>query len=108
MSKPASTAAHQEELALSSVASHLVFPGRVTLYVSEVAKALSIEPRQVIDLITCGDLVAINISATRAGAKSSDQMTAEERRAISRTHWRIPVSAYDAFIAARNNLQNPA
>lgn len=94
----------QDELALSSVASHAVFPGRTSLYVSEVAKALAIDPRQVVDLIIGGDLVGINISATRGSGKPSDQMSAEERRAVSRTHWRIPVSAYDAFIAARKSL----
>jgi hypothetical protein len=81
-----------------------VWPGRRTLYASEVADALSITPRQVVDLIVCGDLVAINISAqreTKIVALSSEEMTAEERRRVPRTHWRVPVSAFDAFIAAR-------
>ncbi len=95
----------QDELALSSVASHSLFPGRSTLYVSEVARALSITPQQVIDLIVCGpDLVGINISANRGGGKPSSEMSAEERGGVPRNHWRIPVSAYDAFLQKRKSL----
>lgn len=104
MSRAASTAAtQQEELALSSVAAHTVFPGRTTLYVAEVARALSIEPQQVIDLIVGGDLVAIRISATRGEPQQSSEMTREGRTRIPRAHWRIPVSAYDAFLQARKS-----
>ena len=94
----------QEELALASVASHKLFPGRVTLYVHEVAHALSITPRQVIDLILCLDLVGIDISANRGAGKPSSEMTEEERNKVTRTHWRIPVSAFDAFIQNRKSL----
>jgi hypothetical protein len=81
----------QEELPLSSVASHRLFPGRITLYVHEVARALGITENQVIVHIEALDLEAIDISRSSrlAGAKTP------------RTHWRIPVSAYDAFIEKR-------
>jgi hypothetical protein len=88
----------QEELALSSVLSHALFPGRTTLYVAEVAKALHTSEQQVLALIeewqqtgTTG-LRAINIAngpasaAFKAGNKSA------------RGCYRIPVSGYDDFI----------
>jgi hypothetical protein len=101
--RPAKSNPAQEELALSSVAPHRLFPGRTTLYLAEVAGALSITSRQVADLITGGDLMAINISASRGAGKSSAEMTAEERRKVPRTHWRVPVSAYDAFLQSRRS-----
>ena len=103
MNRPAANAV-QDELPLASVLSHAVFPGRSTLYVSEVAKALSIEPRQVIDLILCGDIEAVSISATREGsAKNSTQMDGAERARVPRTHWRVTVSGYDFFLRKRSN-----
>ena len=105
MTRSASAAASpQAELPLSSVLSHAVFPGRSTLYVSEVAKALSIESRQVLDLILFGDLEAVSISASRKdGAKNSTQMERVERLLVPRTHWRVTVSGYDAFLRKRSN-----
>ncbi len=93
----------QEELALSSVAAHRLFATRSTIYVHEVARALSISEQQVIDLIVSGDLVAINISANRGAGQPSAEMTPEARRRVSRTHWRVPVSAYDAFLGRRKS-----
>lgn len=93
----------QEELALASVRAHALFPGRVTLYLHEVAKALSISERQVVDLIVCGDLLAIGISANRGAGKPSTEMTAAERQRVTRNHWRVPVSAFDAFVNARKS-----
>jgi hypothetical protein len=106
MKKPA-TDQGQEELALMSVASHQLFGTRSTLYVKDVKRAWSISEDQVVRLIVSGDLGAINISAKPLAKKGSAEMTPEERKAIPRNHWRIPVSAYDDFIAKRNNLTNP-
>jgi hypothetical protein len=74
---------------LAGVLSSKLFPGRTTLFVHEVAKALSISAPQVIDLIAEGLLSAIEI--TGAGNKSRRQ------------HWRIPASAYDEYLQRRNN-----
>ncbi len=90
----------QEELPLSSIASHSLFPGRTTLYVGEVARALGITDNQVIVHIEAGDLEAVDIS------RSSKLVGAKGK--TPRTHWRIPVSAYDAFIARRRASNQPA
>lgn len=74
----------QDELPLASVLSHAVFPGRTVLYVHEVAEALACTIQHVIDLIDEGRLRAINIAG--AGNKTN------------RSCWRVPVSAFDAFI----------
>lgn len=79
----------QEELPLFSVLSHNIFPGRSSLYVHEVARALEITTPHVISLINEGLLDAIEV--TGKGNKTS------------REHWRIPVSAYDAYIRSRRN-----
>ena len=84
----------QDDLALSSVAPSLLFPGRVTLYVHEVARTLSITERQVIDLLeehrdTGGDSGLAGINIGNGNTKSK------------RNSWRIPVSALAAFIQAR-------
>ena len=101
--KRAATLDPQDELALSSVQAHALFPGRSTLYVSEVAKALCITGQQVIDLSVFGDLMGVRIGASRGGAADSAAMTQDERQGTPRAHWRVPVSAFDAFIAARKS-----
>jgi hypothetical protein len=79
----------QEELALSTVLSHKLFPGRSSLYVAEVANALEIDEKHVVDLINEGLIDAVEV--TGKGNKSSRQ------------HWRIPVSAYDDYVRRRWN-----
>ncbi len=83
------TANQQQELALATVLSHKVFPGRSSLYVHEVAKAIQITVPHVISLIQEGLLDAVEV--TGRGNKTS------------REHWRVPVSAYDAYILRRWN-----
>ena len=103
MKRPASTAV-QDELPLSSIAAHSLFPGRASLYINEVARALEINPQQVVDLIQeyqdtdgASGLAAVNIaSGLQSEANPKGNKT-------PRAYWRIPVSAYDAFIAARKN-----
>lgn len=90
--------AKRERLAPSSFASHTLFPGRTTLYVSEVAKALTMTMQQVVDLIHGGQLLAVDISS---GLKSSSNPRGNK---TARSYWRIPVSAFDEFIAKRINL----
>lgn len=102
-SRPKSPDLAQGELPLASVLSHARFPGRSTLYVSEVATALSVTAAQVIDLIVCGDLEAVSISASREASPRSQAMSRAERAAIPRTHWRVTVSGYDSFLKKRSN-----
>lgn len=87
----------QDELPLSSIASHRIFPGRTSLYVAEVARALTMTDQQVIDLIEENELHGINIaSGLRCETNPKGNKT-------PRKFWRIPVSAYDEFIARRRN-----
>ena len=68
----------------------LAFPeDRTVLYVGEVALKLRVTEQHVLDLIDEGQLIAVNVGG--AGRK----------------FWRIPVEAYDAFLARRNSL-NPS
>lgn len=78
----------QEELALSAVRSHALFPGRTTLYVYEVSRALQISENQVINLIESGKLAAVNIGNGSKGKR----------------FWRIPVSAFDAYVGSHNSI----
>jgi hypothetical protein len=73
----------QEELPLMSIASHKLFPGRTSLYVSEVARALHISCLQVRNLIEEGKIKGVNIAG---------------KNTTLAKYWRIPVAAYDAFI----------
>jgi hypothetical protein len=75
-----------------SLLSARAFPGRKTLYISEVAQVLRIDEKQVTSLIEEGQLGAIDIAG--AGNKSD------------RRYYRIPVCEYDAYIMRR--LQVPA
>lgn len=79
----------QEELPLSSVRPHVLFPGRSSLYVHEVAKALRITPQHVIDMIAEGKIQAVNIAG---------------KNQTKREFWRIPVSEYDAYLMRNKNL----
>ena len=75
----------QDELPLSSVLSHQLFPGRASLYPHEAAAALSISVDHLCNLIESGQFRgAINIASSG------------NRR--GRQFWRIPVSAFDAYV----------
>lgn len=67
---------------------NLLFPGRTVLYVSEVAEKLEVTEQHVFDLIEEGKLHAVNVGGG------------------TRKFWRIPVSAYQAFLKVRSNLQS--
>ena len=58
----------------------LLFAGRTTLYVSEVAEKLRITEQHVRNLIDEGKLLAINVGTNE------------------RKFWRIPVEEYDRFL----------
>ena len=77
------------DLPLASVLSHKRFPNRSMLMVPEVARALEIDEKHLIDLINEDLIDAVEI--TGRGNKTS------------REHWRIPVSAYDEYIRRRHN-----
>lgn len=95
----------QDDLPLSSVLSHDLFPGRRVLTIQEVAKAWAVDEQHVRNLIECGDLRAIDFR-TNAPAKPSD-IASEDSGKANRKHrsvrqWlRIPVSAYDDFLKKR-------
>ncbi len=82
------------DLPLASVLSHARWPNRSMLMVGEVAKALEIDEKHLVSLITEGLLDAVEI--TGKGNKTS------------REHWRIPVSAYDDYLRRRHNKRRAA
>jgi hypothetical protein len=80
----------QDELPLTAVMAHALFPGRALLRVAEVAAALRCDDEHVFRLIDQGRLVAVNIATST-----------EIQRGTAKTFrkcLRIPTSAYDAFI----------
>lgn len=64
----------------------LLFPGRSSLYVSEVAEKLSVTEQHVLDLLEEGQIGGINVGGG------------------SRNFWRIPVPEYEKFLKKRSNL----
>ncbi len=92
------TDSNSQQVALAAMCGQYLFPGRVNLYVHEVATALQIAENQVIDLIDSGSIAAINIASDvrEGGASRSGR--------APRKYWRIPVCAFDAFVSARHNL----
>jgi hypothetical protein len=81
----------QEELPLSCLRSHKLFPGRTTLYIKEVADALRTSENQIISLIEEGKLHAVNIAG--AGNKTD------------RKYWRIGVDDFDAYVQANSSVK---
>jgi hypothetical protein len=84
---PGSKTEGKHEAALRGLLSKELWPQRTVLYVREVAATLHITEQHVANLISEGRLRAVNI---RNGVKT--------RRSNSRDYWRIPVSAWDAYI----------
>jgi hypothetical protein len=80
----------QEELPLTAVMSHTLFPGRVLLRVAEVAAALRCDDEHVFRLVDNGRMVAVNI-ATSTEIQPGTSKT-------FRKYLRIPVTAWDQFI----------
>jgi len=64
----------------------LLFPGRSSLYVGEVAGKLGITDQHVIDLLEEGQLGGVNVGGG------------------SRNFWRIPVPEYEKFLRRRSNV----
>jgi hypothetical protein len=99
MSKPAPTPG-QDELPLTSVLAHKLFPGRAMLTVAEVAHACGVDKQHITNLIEVGDLLAIDLRTTKPAKPS--ELKAKHK---SIRQWlRIPTSAYDALITARKTL----
>ena len=67
----------------------LSFPGRKTLYVSEVADRLGCTDQHIMDLIEEGKLQAVNIGGA------------------TRKFWRIPVEAYELFLRENHSYAEP-
>ena len=76
-------ATHFESLRASRL-----FPGRINLYVHEVARALNTTEKHVIALTQCGEMGYIDIG------KSSNKSMRQFRR--------IPVCEFDAYILRRS------
>ncbi len=89
----------QEELPLSCLHSSKLFPGRTTLYLREVAKALSMTLQQVVDLIEGQQLAAIDISSGAFHPVENPMGNKTDRR-----FYRVPVAAFDEFVAKRSTL----
>ncbi|MBE0545727.1 MAG: helix-turn-helix domain-containing protein [Verrucomicrobia bacterium] len=64
----------------------LDFPGRSTLYVSEVANKLCVSEQTILNLLECGQLGGIHIGTG------------------NKKFWRIPVHEYEAFLKKRSSL----
>lgn len=87
----------QDELPLTSVLSHSLFPGRAMLTVAEIANACGVDKQHITNLIEVGDLVAIDLRTSKPAKPS--ELKAEHK---SVRQWlRVPVSSYDAFINSR-------
>lgn len=86
----------QLDLELTTVLSHVLFPGRATLKVAEVAEALRCDDQHIFNLVEEGRLTGIDI-------RNGDLITSPKQLPKgSRRRWlRIPVSAYDTFVRAR-------
>ncbi len=67
----------------------LLLPGRKVLTVGEVSERLRVTIQHVIDLIDEGQLDAINLGGA------------------GRRHYRIPVEAYEKFLAKRCSANSP-
>ncbi len=92
-------APQQDELPLSSIAAHTLFPGRTTLYVSEVAAALRCTENHVINLIE-----EYEASEGRLGLKGfSIARGLASGAKTPRSCWRVAVSDYDAFVSTRRD-----
>ena len=92
--KPVSPA--QDDLPFMSIASHERFPGRAVLTCHEVAAVFRMSVCHVRDLIDEGRLGAINISG--------QPVKPGKHSAAERNYYRVPVSAYDQFIAINKTL----
>lgn len=106
-SPSAALARPPEERGLAGFTAQELFPGRTSLRIRDVAKALGIVRQHVVDLIeefrdTDGQsgLAAINVAS---GLHSQVCPDGSKGR---RCQWRIPVAAFDAFIRARTNCES--
>ena len=87
----------QDDLPLSCVLAHTLFPGRALLTVGEIAAAWGVDRQHVTNLIECGDLAAINLRTSKPAKPS--ELKAEH---VSIRQWlRIPVAEYDRFLHSR-------
>ena len=81
--------ANETDPGLESILSGGAFPGRTTLFVGEVARALRVTKQHVVNLIDEGFLSAIDVASGPLAKKRS---------------LRIPVSSYDSYVRSRANF----
>jgi hypothetical protein len=91
MEKPSQT---EFPLGILGLSSHKLFPGRKTLMVPEVAKALGIDEKQVITFIIEGDSSGVKLDAVEVTGRGNKS---------SREHWRVTVDGYDDLLRRRHN-----
>ena len=100
--KRAATSAAQDELPLSSIRPHVLFPGRTTLYIHEVARALSCDERHVIALIEeyedTGGASGLKGFSIASGLASAGVAKGNK---TPRACWRVAVSDFDAYLNAK-------
>ncbi len=89
----------QDELPLTSVLAHKLFPGRAMLTIAEVAQACGVDKQTITNLVEVGDMVAIDMRTSKP-AKPSDGEADSKHKSV-RQWLRIPTSSYDAFINSR-------
>jgi hypothetical protein len=87
-----------DDLPFMSLSKGVLFPGRVTLYLYEVAVALSCTPEHVANLIEKGELAALDIRSTPTPVKKGRHCAAV------RKFWRVPVSGFEQFVKKRSSL----
>jgi len=95
----------QDELPLTSILAHKVFPGRLLLSITEVADALGVTDQHIKNLIECGDLIATDVRSSTKGTKPSDLKDKDDRHQSVRQWLRIPVSEFDRFLQSRATTQ---
>jgi len=90
----------QDDLPLTSVLAHKLFPGRAMLTVAEVAHACGVDKQTITNLVECGDMLAVDLRTSKP-ARPTDVKA--EHKSI-RQWLRIPTSSYDAFINSRTTV----
>lgn len=100
------TDSRQAELPLSSIRPHVLFPGRTTLYIHEVARALSCDERHVVALIEeyedTGGQSGLKGFSIASGLRSAGVARGNK---TPRNCWRVAVSDFDAFLQTKAKPQ---
>jgi hypothetical protein len=88
--------ASMDDLPFRSISPSVIFPGRISLYLWEVAEVFPCHVNHVRDLIEEGKLGAIDISGNKVAIG--------RHCAAARRFWRVPVSEYEKFIQDNRSI----